>query len=96
MKQSKIFAGEIPALSADQEGMLRGGFASVGVLGASGKNVECKNYCDPGNSGDNTGCTNYCGTACPTTTNSGGSKGSSSRSSSSHGVAGAFGSFGLF
>ena len=63
MKDFKIFAGEIPALSADQEGQLRGGFA---MLASDDKDIKnyCKNVCQDGPPSEKNECVNDCDTHC--------------------------------
>lgn len=63
MKNLKIFAGEIPALSADQEGLLRGGFA---MLASDNRDIDnyCKNVCQDGPPSGTNDCVNDCAAHC--------------------------------
>ena len=66
MKNLKIFAGEIPALSADQEGQLRGGFA---MFAGDNRDIDnyCKNVCRNGPPAGTNDCVNDCAPHCGTT-----------------------------
>ena len=66
-------AMEVPALSSDQEGLLKGGFCSIATedgIGLLSKNTDCKyNNCVSGcKKACNVGCKIECNEGCPTDT----------------------------
>lgn len=64
-----LLALEVPALSADQEGLLKGGFCSVATVDSIGllsKNIECITGCVDGcKHGCNQDCNVGCDVECP-------------------------------